>query len=293
MGTRHWLHALLFVATCLTVYFIQGLEFALTLIAILITHEMGHYLVARRHRVDVSLPYFIPVPFSMGTLGAVIRMKSPITRRDALMDIGAAGPLAGMCVALPLLVIGLAQSKVAAIETDPNAVAFVEGNSILYILLKLAIKGQYLPAGGIDVILSPMAMAAWVGLLLTFINLLPIGQLDGGHVAVAYFGDRHERRALWLHRGLIVIASAIVGSLFVEARSAGRDAGEALSYAIMAALPWLIWAALLALMRRMGGGSYHPPVGDEPLSPSRRRLFWVVAVLFVLIFTPVPMREAL
>ncbi len=290
---RYWLHALLFVATCITTWFAQGLEFAATLMAILVTHEMGHYVAGRIHRVDVSLPYFIPLPFSTGTLGAIIRMRSPITSRDALIDVGAAGPLAGLAVAIPLLVVGLVRSQVGPLTPEPGSIAFVEGNSLLYIVLKLVIKGQYLPGGGVDVHLGPMAMAAWVGLLVTFINLIPVGQLDGGHVATAFFGGRHERHARWLHRGLVAVGAGVLAVLGLEAYRAGRDPVGSFTYALQGAMPWLIWALLLLGMRKLSGGMYHPPVADEPLSRSRKILFWLVAIVFLLLFTPIPMREVL
>lgn len=293
---RYWLHAALFLTTCATTYFAgggghDGTVFAATLMSILLAHEMGHYVVARRHGVDASLPYFIPLPFSMGTMGAIIRMRSPIERRDALIDVGAAGPLAGLCVAIPLLAWGLASSEVGPVVAD--GASLTEGNSILYLLLKLIIKGEYLPWGGIDVQLGPMAMAAWVGILVTFINLMPIGQLDGGHVAFAFFGPEHERRSRWLHRGLLAVGAAVLAVLTVEAHHAGRGFGSALGYGAMGALPWGVWALLLLGMRRLSGGMYHPPVGPEPLAPSRRLLFWLVAIVFLLLFTPVPMRETL
>jgi membrane-associated protease RseP (regulator of RpoE activity) len=297
------LHFGLFAATCATTFHAgggladwrTGAIFAATLMGILLTHEMGHYVAARLHHIDASLPYFIPVPFiGMGTLGAVIRMKAPIQRRDALIDVGAAGPLAGLVVAIPLLCWGLAVSPVKTLAIDPNAPALIEGNSILYILLKLLIKGQYLPgAGGVDVHLGPMAMAAWVGILVTFINLMPIGQLDGGHVAFAFFGDRHEGQSRWLHRGLLGVGGGVLGAMAIEAIRAGRAGGDAFAYGIQGALPWFIWAALLLGMRKLQGGIYHPPVGVEPLSPSRRALFWAVAIVFLLLFTPIPMRAAL
>jgi membrane-associated protease RseP (regulator of RpoE activity) len=287
-----WLPLLLFVATCASTWLAGGPVFAATLMAILVCHEMGHYVTARRHGIDVSLPYFIPLPFvGIGTMGAVIRMRAPIQRRDQLIDVGASGPLAGLVVAIPLLVVGLIASPVAA--TTPGEAAFVEGNSILYLLLKLVIKGQILPGHGVDVQLGPMAMAAWVGLLVTFINLIPIGQLDGGHVAAALFGDRHERACAWLHRGLGVVGVGVAAMLAEEARAAGRTPFAAFAYGAEGALPWLVWILILLVMRRYSGGRYHPPVAGEPLSPSRRALGLAVAVVFVLLFTPVPMREAL
>jgi len=296
MRDRSWVNALLFALTCWSTYQSGGPVFAATLMTILVTHEMGHYVTARRHGLDVSLPYFIPLPFiGIGTLGAVIRMRRPIEGRDALADVGMSGPLAGLVVAVPLLVIGLVLSPVTEIREGP---AILEGNSVLYLGLKLLVKGQLLPSGGlgqplIDVQLGPMAMAAWVGLLVTFINLIPVGQLDGGHVAAALLGDRYERIAPWVHRGLAVVGGGVLVWLALAAHGAGRDLGGSLQYGIFGALPWLVWMLLLVLMRRMSGGRYHPPVGTEPLSPGRRRLCWVVAIVFVLLFTPVPMREAL
>jgi membrane-associated protease RseP (regulator of RpoE activity) len=290
---KYALHLGLFVATCASCWLSGGPVFAATLMTILLAHEMGHYVVARRHGIDVSLPYFIPLPYvSMGTLGAVIRMKAPITRRDALIDVGAAGPLAGLAVAIPLLVWGLATSPVAPV-TAPVAGSVTEGNSLLYIGLKLLVHGRYLPAGGVDVQLSEMGFAAWVGVLLTFINLMPIGQLDGGHVAAAYFGGRHEARAPWLHRGLLLVGAGVLATLAFEAHAAGRTTGAAVQYGAMAALPWGVWALLLLGMRKMAGGRYHPPVDEAALPASRRRLFWFMVVVFVLVFTPVPMRETL
>ena len=300
MRDRTWIHALLFALTCASTYLTggggrDGAIFAGTLMTILVCHEMAHYVAARRHGIDVSLPYFIPLPLiGMGTLGAVIKMRSPITRRDALADVGASGPLAGLAVAIPLLVVGLVQSEVKVITEE----GLIEGNSILYAGLKLLVKGQLLPSGGagapmLDVELGPMAMAAWVGLLVTFINLIPIGQLDGGHIAVALLGNRHERLAPWLHAGLAGVGAVVLGALSLEAHAAGRDLVDSLSYGAAGALPWLIWVGLLVLMRRMGGGMYHPEVGPEPLSPSRRALCLLAAVVFLLLFTPVPMREAI
>ncbi len=285
------IHGGLFAAACVTTYLANDLVFAATLMAILTCHEMGHYVVARRRGVDVSLPYFIPLPpqISLGTLGAVIKMKSPITDRDALLDVGAAGPLAGLAVAVPLLVIGLALSELGPIE--PGAV--LEGNSIFYVGVKLAVFGQLLPDGSTDVQLHSMAFAAWVGILVTMINLLPIGQLDGGHVVRAWIGDRHEALSAWLHAGLLVVAVVVGAAMTLIAHGRGTPWLDAIEWAAFGVMPWGVWAVMLALMRGAGDGSYHPPVGDAPLSPGRRRLAAFVVVVFVLIFTPVPMVSAL
>jgi membrane-associated protease RseP (regulator of RpoE activity) len=293
------LHIGLFLACCVTtwwageinaVYPHSGLYFAGTLMGILLTHEAGHYVLGRRHQVEVSLPYFIPLPpqISLGTLGAVIRMNRPISNRNQLFDVGASGPIAGLVVAIPLLVIGLQLSNVGPETPD----SMIEGNSLLYALLKYAVFGRWLPGDGLDVQLHPMAFAAWVGLLVTMINLLPIGQLDGGHVARAVLGDRHEQFSRRLHLLLPLIGIAMGTVMFVVALGAGKPVLGALSYASYGLLPWSIWAALLAWMRRQAG-EYHPPVGDVPLDATRRRVALVVFVLFLLIATPVPFRPVL
>ena len=292
------IHAALFVATCITTYLAgernnpgDGPAFAATLMAILVCHEMGHYVLARRHHIDVSLPYFIPLPWmvSLGTLGAIIKMRAPIRDRNQLIDVGAAGPIAGLVIAIPALIIGLSLSHVVPIQ--PGGAQ--EGNSILYGLIKLAMFGRWLPAGGVDVQLHPMAFAAWVGLLITMINLIPIGQLDGGHVMRAGLGDRHERISAVLHRALLVVALAAGGYLFVLARADGASVLAALGFASWGAMPWLVWSIALAVMRNLAGGEYHPPVSGPPLTPGRRLLSHVMIVVFILLFAPIPMRPTL
>jgi membrane-associated protease RseP (regulator of RpoE activity) len=284
------IHAGLFLATCATTYLAGGAAFSATLMTILVCHEGGHYWLGRRHGVPVSLPYFIPLPpmFSLGTLGAVIRMDEPIADRKKLFDVGVAGPLGGMAVALPLLVVGLSLSEVG----PPGADSVIEGNSILYALLKYAVFGRWLPGNGVDVQLHPMALAAWVGLLITMINLLPIGQLDGGHVARAALGQSHETWSRRLHVALPAIGLVTSGVMFAMARDAGRDVVGAMRYASYGASPWLVWSLMLALMKQRAG-EYHPPVGDDPLDPRRRALAIGVLVLFALIATPVPFRPVL
>ena len=283
-------HGGLFAACCVTTWLFGGPAFAATLMGILLCHELGHFVVARRRGVDVSLPYFIPLPpmVSLGTLGAVIRMRSPIEDRRALFDVGAAGPIAGLVVAVPLLFVGLILSHVGPAAPD----SFQEGNSLLYALAKYAVFGRWLPGGGVDVQLHPMAFAAWVGLLVTMINLMPIGQLDGGHVARAALGGAHERWSARLHVLLPVLGAGIAAVMFVVALRAGRGVASAAWYAKDGALPWLVWALLLGWMRR-SAGEYHPPVGEAPLDPRRRRLALALLVVFLLIATPVPFRQIL
>jgi membrane-associated protease RseP (regulator of RpoE activity) len=284
------IHAGLFAACCVTTTLYNGPIFAATLMGILTCHEFGHYFVARWRGVDVSLPYFIPLPpyISLGTLGAVIRMTKPIDDRRALFDVGAAGPIAGLVVAIPLLVIGLQHSTVG--PSGPNDM--VEGNSILYALLKYAVFGKWLPNATVDVNLSPMAMAAWVGLLVTMINLMPIGQLDGGHVARAAFGQAHEKWSGRLHVALPVVGLVVTAGMFAAAHHAGLGTVDALQYAKYGAIPWLVWTLLLGVIRGRAG-EYHPPVDDVPLDATRRRLAIAVLVIFLLIWTPVPFRPVL
>lgn len=284
------IHVGLFLATCVTTYLAGGAAFAATLMTILVCHEGGHYVYGRRHGVPVSLPYFIPLPpkISLGTLGAVIRMDQPIADRNKLFDVGASGPLAGLVVAIPLLVVGLSLSEVG----PPGPDSVIEGNSILYALLKYAMFGRWLPGDGVDVQLHPMAFAAWVGLLVTMINLLPIGQLDGGHVARAVLGQRHESWSARLHVALPLVGVAVGTVMLLAALDAGRDAWGALRYASYGVIPWTIWAVLLAAMRRQAG-EYHPPVADGPLDATRHRAAIAVLVVFVLIATPVPFRPVL
>jgi membrane-associated protease RseP (regulator of RpoE activity) len=288
-----FVHGGLFVAACVTTYLSQGLAFAATLMAILSVHELGHYVVARRHKVDASLPFFVPLPpkITLGTLGAIIRMKDPIQDPNHLLDVGAAGPLAGLALAIPLLVVGLSLSSVGPVHVGAGTIQ--AGNSILYGVAKVIMFGRWLPSGGYDVDLHPMAFAAWMGLLVTMINLIPIGQLDGGHIARALLGDRHETFSARLHVALPLVGALVAAFLFAQAERLDADTVDAAWYAFDGAIPWLVWSLMLAVMRRMGGGVYHPPVGDKPLTTGRRVLALLTLVLWALIFTPIPTRPSL
>jgi len=258
---------------------------------ILLSHELGHYLVARWYGVDASLPFFIPLPpsFGLGTMGAVIGMRHVTTDRKKLIDIGAAGPLAGLIVAIPVICYGLAHSHVGPLVAGGQQ----EGNSILYALLKYAVKGAWLPDGHQDVYLHPTAWAGWAGLLVTMINLIPIGQLDGGHIATAYFGNRYNVFAARLHR---LLPLGAVGVFFwvlhlVRIEAGGHwDQTIGASIALGAAIPWLVWFMLIGFVRRLSGGVNHPPVDDTPLPRSRRLLFWLMVAVFIAVFMPVPFR---
>lgn len=236
-----------------------GLPFAASLLGILVAHEMGHYFMARRLGVAASLPYFIPMPLSLfGTMGAIIRTRSPMRNRRQLLALGAAGPLAGMAVAIPILIIGLLRSQVQPIPAQAGLL--IEGNSLLYAGLKFLLFGRLLPSGGYDVFLDPVAFAAWAGLLLTSVNLIPAGQLDGGHIAYALLGNR----AQWLNR-LAVLATAALGFIWSG---------------------WFIWTALLVVF----GQRNAQPLDDvTPLGAREKALAIFMLVTFALLFTPIPM----
>ena len=305
---RVWLHLLLFLVTLFTTtatgaFFVHpdslfplqdGFAYSIPLLAILVCHEFGHYFAAKLHGVPASLPYFIPLPPGIGlfgTMGAVITQAGTTDRRK-LIDIGAAGPLAGLVVAIPVLAFGLYHSEVKPLP----GIGLQEGNSILYASLKYAVKGAWLPSGGRDVILHPTAWAGWAGLLVTMLNLLPIGQLDGGHIATAYFGNRYRRAARLVHHALPWLSVVVFGWVFrlAQREAAGQELPGGLTplqIAINASLAWFVWYVLLAVLGRVARGLDHPLVDeDPPCRSSRIALFWVVAVSFVLIFMPVPLR---
>jgi membrane-associated protease RseP (regulator of RpoE activity) len=238
-----------------------GAPFAFTLLAILGVHEFGHYFTARHYRAVVSLPYFIPAPppFLFGTLGAIIRMRSPAKDRNSLFDIAAAGPLAGLVIAIPAILLGLEWSTVARV---PSGGHIVFGDSLL---MRLLVYLKFGPLGeGMDVFIHPVALAGWVGLFVTALNLFPVGQLDGGRIAYALFGRRHR----------------VVGvATFVALLGLGAVTGAA---------NWVVWAALLFFLV---GFHHSPPLDDvTPLTPGR----WVVGVicliLLVLLIPPVPIQ---
>lgn len=269
----------------------SGLPYALALLSILVAHEAGHAIAARIHGVPASLPHFIPLPYPLspvGTLGAVIGLRAEVRSRNALVDIAAAGPLAGLAVALPVLAWGIHLSPVG----PSHAGDLLEGQSILYLLLKLAVKGELLPGHGRDLQLHPVAFAGWVGLLVTAINLIPVGPLDGGHLAAAALGAGHDRRSRIVHRLLPVVGLVVMAIISALALRSGAGR-RSLALGAQAGMPWIIWSGVLLLLRRLQGGRWHEPVGEEPLTRGRKAVLAVTAVAFVLIFMPWVMREAL
>jgi Zn-dependent protease len=265
----------------------SGLPFAVSLLAILTAHESAHYLMARRHGTEVTLPFFIPFPGSVfGTMGAFIQMKEPPRNRRTMMDIALAGPVAGLVVTIPVLLLGLWLSPVQELPHVSAQIGVLEGNSVVYLLAKWVVKGEWLPSpatfggvapalywvryvltglpaplGGRDVMLNPVAWAGWAGLLVTALNLIPAGQLDGGHLMYVLLG--HRTRVLW---PFLVSGLTLMGFLWQG---------------------WWIWAALLFVLGRV-----HAEPLDEitELDPARRIIALLGLLLFVLVFMPVPLR---
>ena len=289
---RYALAAALFALTCASTTYIgagggplaEGLPYSVPLMAILLSHELGHYVAARIHRVPASLPYFVPVPLPpLGTMGAVILMRERIASRNALLDIGAAGPLAGLAVALPVLAYGISQSPVA-----PQPEAYVqEGHSLLYLAMLRLLKGP-IPEGH-DIMLGPTAFAGWVGLLVTMINLIPALQLDGGHVAYALLGERYHALSRALRRMLLPLAFGIALFYGAPAFAAGKR-GFSLWGELQPGIQWLLWWFVLSMMGRANGPE-HPPTDAMPLSPRRRILAGVTLSLFILLFMPAWIRS--
>lgn len=307
------LHVSLFLATCVTTFgvflvlFGGGVEgstedkvwgsamYAGVVMAILLAHELGHYFMARHHGVEATLPYFIPVPFGFGTMGAVIRLRGKIPTRDALVDIGAGGPLAGLLIAVPMLFVGVALSSVQKFPTLPDAgplpsLSLINFASMFGLWVKELIYGVPMPEfpqlqvfgdnlltwfavklihgdvpAGSEVIAHPVFIAAWFGLVVTMLNLLPVGQLDGGHLTHAWYG--------------------------LEAEKIGhRVAAATLLLALFASASWLLWFFLVTRVVGLG----HPPVvqPEVPLSRGRKVVVVISWVMTALTFMPMPMSLA-
>ncbi len=265
-----------------------GVAFTASLLAILLAHEFGHYLAGRFHKTNVTLPYFIPFPFSaFGTMGAFIQLKEPPKNKRILLDIGIAGPIAGLLVSIPVLILGLSLSQVSQIPANlpPGQGLQIEGNSLLYLFSKYLVFGQLLPApssfggmtplmywvqyfftgqplplGGVDVMLHPVAWAGWAGLLVTALNLIPAGQLDGGHVIYVLLGKRARSLLPFILLVLVLLGFFWPG--------------------------WWLWALLIFML-----GRFHAEPLDQitSLDPSRQAVAVIGLMIFVLVFTPVPL----
>jgi membrane-associated protease RseP (regulator of RpoE activity) len=222
---------------------IHGTQFTVSLLAILLAHEFGHYIAARIHKVDTSLPFFIPLPIlsPFGTMGAVIRMRGAIPTRRALLDIGASGPLAGLCLAVPIYYYGAAHSRIVPVNGAGNEL----GESLLLKLLD-HLASPNVPEGH-TLLLSPFAFAAWAGMFVTMINLLPVGQLDGGHVAYALFGKRQDVYARNVHRATFAFFVCAVAVHTVLGLRAGVGIAG-IGSKVVGSLFWLSWFQMLAIL---------------------------------------------
>jgi membrane-associated protease RseP (regulator of RpoE activity) len=280
-------------------YIFTGWPFALSMMGILFAHEMGHYLACRYYKVPATLPFFIPAPLisPLGTLGAFIAMRGIPKNKRVLFDIGVAGPLAGLVIAIPVLWYGLSISPLGPIDRPPEGLAgFLEGNSLFYLISKFMIFGKWLPEplstggvalpvywlqyffsghpipyGGLDVQLSSVALAGWGGLLVTALNLVPVGTLDGGHVVYGLFGER-ARKLFPVMIGVLLAFSVLPVALTFSF--------AAFNYS------WLLWIMILFWL-----GNVRTTPLDEitELGPRRRWLGIFILIMFVVLFTPIPM----
>ncbi|MCI0607814.1 MAG: site-2 protease family protein [Anaerolineae bacterium] len=285
--------------TFLLRYLWTGWPFALSMLGILFAHEMGHYIACRYYKVPATLPYFLPAPFisPLGTLGAFIIMRGIPKNKRVLFDVGVAGPLAGLIVAIPVLFIGLSISQLGPVEPPPPGMTgLLEGNSVFYLLSKYMVFGELLPKplsmdglspalywlqyfftgqpipfNGLDVQLHSVALAGWAGLLVTALNLVPVGTLDGGHVAYGLFGEKARRIFPFVIGGLIAL-SFLPSLLTLSLRGLNFS--------------WLLWVMILFWL----GNVRSQPLDDiTELDSPRRALGIFTLIIFILLFTPIPM----
>jgi membrane-associated protease RseP (regulator of RpoE activity) len=235
----------------------MGAPFSLTLLSILLAHELGHYFTCRHYRIHATYPYFIPAPTLIGTLGAFIRIKSPIVNRRELFDVGISGPIAGFVLAIPAMILAIFLAKGSLPVSTPDSISL--GTPLAMILLAKLFRSGLNPA---EIIFHPVGCATWVGLFATALNLLPVGQLDGGHILYAVLGDKSRNLSRGLHLVLLPL-------------------GYFCWYG------WLAWALILLVL-----GLRHPMLIDleEPLGRKRKILAVVAALIFILTFLPTPFR---
>jgi membrane-associated protease RseP (regulator of RpoE activity) len=262
-GLGRWRNVILFVLTVLTTFAVGGAIYSVSLLTILLAHEMGHFLMTRRYGVPASLPFFIPFLPPFGTLGAIIKMRGSMTSRRALFDIAVAGPLAGFFFTVPVIILGLKHSSVLPLS-EVSEPTFRLGSSILFLALAKVFVG--IVPKGFDIFLHPVAFAGWIGLYVMALNLLPIGQLDGGHVVYALIGQR-SRWAFSIALGIL----ALIAWYFFR--------------------PWFFLIALILVL----GLIKHPAPRDDqtPLDVKRKLIGVFILILFILSFTPVPFQGIL
>ena len=251
------IHVVLFILTIASTFFVGGFLYSVAIMAILLAHEMGHYFMSRRYGIPATLPYFIPFPLSpFGTFGAIIKMKGVIINKRALFDIGVAGPLSGFVVAVPFIIIGI---RLSHVQPVPDSMSYMQlGDPLLFKVLQEILIGN-IPEG-YDLVLHPCAYAGWVGLFVTALNLLPVGQLDGGHVVYAVFGERSK----WIFGASIVLLGVL---------TAFYNPG---------------WLLLVIILLIFGMRHPHPVDMETELDARRKVLAFIILVIFILSFTPSP-----
>lgn len=261
-GNKPFVHLLLLLLTVLTTYGVNGeIMYSLSIVSILLAHEMGHYLMCRKYGIKATLPYFIPVPLMpFGTMGAFIKIKERIPNKRALFDVAVAGPLAGITLTIPILIIGLKYSYFVPINEISRGTTLSLGESFLFSQLAKIVIGPV--PEGYDTLLHPMAFAGWAGLFVTALNLLPIGQLDGGHVIYAIFG----------HRSRLINKIAMI------------------SFIIISAIWYPGWLLLIVLLLWIG--IHHPPSDNDyiPLDSKRVLVGYATIFIFLISFIPIPFR---
>jgi membrane-associated protease RseP (regulator of RpoE activity) len=256
------LQVVLFLLTIVSTSMVGGVAYSAGLIGILLCHEMGHYFAARRYRVDATLPFFIPFPFNLfGTFGAVIKLQGAIPNRKALFDIGIMGPALGVVIALPATIIGIMLSHVTPITAAASDNMLSLGDSLIFMFLSRLIHG-HIPEGS-DLMLHPLGFAGWAGLFVTALNLLPIGQLDGGHIIYAIF----QKRSLWIYRAVFILFAIVAVAINRQ---------------------WLFFVVLVYFLTRLK----HPPTLDDNQPLGRARVIYgILALLFFLLtFPPIPIK---
>ncbi len=250
-------HIILFILTAISTYLVGGLIYSSAIMIILLAHEMGHYFMSKRYGIPTTLPYFIPLPLPpFGTFGAIIKMKGIIINKKALFDVGVAGPLSSFIVSLPCALVGIKLSTLVPIDSSADYIRL--GDPLLFKLIQWILIGELPP--GYDIILHPLAYAGWVGLFVTALNLLPVGQLDGGHVVYAVFGQKSK----WAFMGSILILVFL--ALYYNPG----------------------WLALIILLLIFGMRHPQPFDSETPLDRPRKILACFMLIIFILSFTPAP-----
>lgn len=294
------IHIILFIVTMTTTFLagysqggsiVGGISFSIALLFILGAHEMGHYVYGKKYGVDISPPYFIPAPpvvSPIGTFGAFIKIKSPISTKRALFDIGIAGPFAGMVAAVPVIIVGLMLSKIVETTGRELEGSISLGSPLVFSFLSDLLLGKI--SEGYDIILHPVAFAGWIGLFVTALNLIPAGQLDGGHIMYSLLSRK------WYSRSSVsmVFALAILGIgtqpilRLLQSLWEGASFDSYKEFLLFDGWPgWLMWAVILSIM-----GTRHPPTmyDEVPLDGRRKLLSLVALLLFIVCFTPVPIK---